>query len=281
MTPPSSVSSCSCATARPVRRRTDRAAPTCRPSSPTGHVGSGPQAIGHERAVGFGDDERQPRVGGDQRPERLGVEMVGVVVARRDDVDEVEARRVDRRARSCRTCGLSVLAYFAVSESDRYGSSRRWRPSPLHEEAALPEPPEAQRVRRARRRRRRRRGTRRPSSTGSITAAPQLRRAPRRTPSTMFASFCRAAQRAVWLRPQSGAKASRSAGAYAQAAAHAVGDVLGRLDVVALHVDDADRDVHALGDRARSARSRRTRGWPSRRGSRRPFMSRNAGNIGA
>src|SRR5580704_325777 len=34
------------------------------------------------------------------------------------------------------------------------------------------------------------------------------------TPWTMLISFCRAAQRAVWLRPQSGAKDSRSAGAY-------------------------------------------------------------------
>src|SRR5439155_12642733 len=34
------------------------------------------------------------------------------------------------------------------------------------------------------------------------------------TPLTMFASFCRAAQRAVWLRPQSGANESFSAGAY-------------------------------------------------------------------
>src|SRR5690606_3430786 len=36
----------------------------------------------------------------------------------------------------------------------------------------------------------------------------------RPTPSTMFASFCRAAHRAVCDRPQSGAKTRRSAGAY-------------------------------------------------------------------
>src|SRR5579864_1467674 len=35
----------------------------------------------------------------------------------------------------------------------------------------------------------------------------------RDTPATIFSSFCRAAQRAVWLRPQSGAKESFSAGA--------------------------------------------------------------------
>ena len=64
----------------------------------------------------------------------------------------------------------------------------------------------------------------------------------------MLASFCFAAQRAVWLRPQSGAKARRSAGACSQAEPHALGDVLGRLDVVALHVDDADGDVQPLGD---------------------------------
>ena len=32
-------------------------------------------------------------------------------------------------------------------------------------------------------------------------------------PATIFASFCRAAHRAVWLRPQSGANESRSGGA--------------------------------------------------------------------
>ena len=36
----------------------------------------------------------------------------------------------------------------------------------------------------------------------------------RLAPSAMFVSFCFAAQRAVWLRPQSGANTSRSAGAY-------------------------------------------------------------------
>src|SRR6185437_7578928 len=35
-----------------------------------------------------------------------------------------------------------------------------------------------------------------------------------RTPSTIFFNFARAAQRAVWLRPQSGANARRSGGAY-------------------------------------------------------------------
>ena len=35
-----------------------------------------------------------------------------------------------------------------------------------------------------------------------------------RAPATMLASFFRAAQRAVWLKPQSGAKTNRSGGAY-------------------------------------------------------------------
>ena len=50
------------------------------------------------------------------------------------------------------------------------------------------------------------------SASTAIVQTPSSRRTTC-TPATMFFSFCLAAQRAVWLRPQSGAKASRSAGA--------------------------------------------------------------------
>ena len=56
----------------------------------------GLQPFGDERPVGLGDHQGHRRVGGEQRPQRLVVEMVGVVVARRDDVDHVE-RAPDRR----------------------------------------------------------------------------------------------------------------------------------------------------------------------------------------
>ena len=49
----------------------------------------------------------------------------------------------------------------------------------------------------------------RPASTHSFSRTAH-------TPATMFSNFCRAAQRAVWLSPQSGAKESLSAGAYSK-----------------------------------------------------------------
>ena len=71
-----------------------------------------------------------------------------------------------------------------------------------------------------------------------------------RTPATRFASFRFAAQRAVWLSPQSVEKASRSGGAKLGEPAHARGHILRRLDVVALHVDHADGDVLRRCNRA-------------------------------
>src|SRR5215831_12886142 len=110
-----------------------------------------------------------------------------------------------------RTCGLSVAAYFVVSESDKYGSSKQMPVLPLHQKPALPEPPEAEIV------------------VGGIGGAhirekrvifkdrsnhaiPNSARTSR-TPSTRAVSFFLAAQRAVWLRPQSGANDNRPAGA--------------------------------------------------------------------
>ena len=116
----------------------------------------------------------------------------------------------------------------------------------LDEETALAEPPDVHA------------GPARAASTsarkassarsGSISARSSSRTI--RTPATRFASFARAAQRAVWLSPQSVEKASRSGGAKRRTVPDAIGDVLGRLDVVALHVDHADGDVLRLGDRA-------------------------------
>ena len=137
-----------------------------------------------------------------------------------------------------RTCGLSVAAYFVVSESERYGSTSRKRPPRLSRKPLWPSHHSAspaacdvgeERVV----------GEHRLDHSSSLTA---------RTPATRFASFCRAAQRAVCDRPQSGAKDEPLGRRVLEEAAHALGDVLGRLDVVALHVDDADGHVEALGD---------------------------------
>ena len=66
----------------------------------------------------------------------------------------------------------------------------------------------------------------------------------RSRPATRAASLALVAQRAVWLKPQSGTSVSRSAGT--PGGEHGVdplGDLVGRLEVVVLDVDDARRDV--------------------------------------
>ena len=104
------------------------------------------------------------------------------------------------------------------------------------------------------------------ASAGSITARRPDGRA---TPATRFASFCRAAQRAVCERPQSVREDEPLGRGELRKRRTRARDLVGRLDPVALHVDDADGHVEALGDLRRRSRSRRTRGSPSRRGSRR------------
>ena len=53
--------------------------------------------------------------------------MVHVRVARYDDVDEREQRRVDDEPRDA-LVGASVSPYLAVIESERYGSRRMFSP---------------------------------------------------------------------------------------------------------------------------------------------------------
>src|SRR5215470_4318567 len=83
---------------------------------------------------------------------------------------------------------------------------------PLQEEAALSQPPKAEaavsQVRSADVCKQFVVGLRWPDH-----ASPSSLRT-KETPATMFVSFCRAAHRAVWLRPQSGAKDNFSAGAW-------------------------------------------------------------------
>ncbi len=131
-------------------------------------------------------DERRP-----DRAQRLGVEVVGVAVRREDDVDEPELLgRDDPRVHpDVRRLGALVL------RGQRVGEIRIDEQVPAlvtDQEAALPEPPDVGAA-----------GGRLDHSSSRTI----------RTPATRFASFCFAAQRAVWLRPQSVEKASRSGGA--------------------------------------------------------------------
>src|SRR5437667_2715773 len=133
--------------------------------------------------------------------------MVRVAVARGDGVDEAEPRRVDDAAghADVRRGRLRVLL------GQRVGEVRVEQEVPavtLDEEAALPEPPEVKRP-----------GSRalhiceeRVVGENGLDQTPSSSRTIR-TPETRFASLARAAQRAVWLRPQSGANDRRSGGA--------------------------------------------------------------------
>ena len=54
-----------------------------------------PQAISCELPVGFGDHQPQRWIDAKQRFQRLGIEMVGVVMARGDDIDKIQSFRRD------------------------------------------------------------------------------------------------------------------------------------------------------------------------------------------
>src|SRR5437016_3411316 len=79
----------------------------------------------------------------------------------------------------------------------------------LHQETALPQPPKLERapfyV-----------GQQRVTGKHRLDHASPSSRRTSLTPSTMLTSFRRAAQRAVWLKPQSGAKDNRCGGAYSR-----------------------------------------------------------------
>ncbi len=122
--------------------------------------------------------------------------------------DDVTTSTKSRRSgattrRLVRTCGEAVSAYLRVSESDRYGSSSRWRPSCLSRNPLWPS---------HHRPRLDTRDVGEQRVVGLVRLDHSVSRT-RATPAHMFASFAFAAQRAVWLSPQSGASESFSAGA--------------------------------------------------------------------
>ena len=125
------------------------------------------------------------------RAQRLAVEVVGVAVRREHDVDKRELLgRDDTRVHpDVRRVGALVLLGQRVGE---IGVDEQVSAFVTDQEAALPEPPDV------------RAGCGRLDHSSSRTI---------RTPATRFASFRFAAQRAVWLSPQSVEKASRSGGA--------------------------------------------------------------------
>ena len=100
---------------------------------------------GDEGTVRCGNDELQRRIGYTQRHECLGVEVVGVVVRRRDDIYKAQAFRRDHAAGHAlmRLVGRRVLARQRIGE---IGVEQQVVSLPLHQEAALTQPPDMQPV---------------------------------------------------------------------------------------------------------------------------------------
>src|SRR5579859_817804 len=136
--------------------------------------------------------------------------MVGVIVAGGNDVDKVEARGIDDTLGhpDVRLVGRGVLLRQRVRQ---IRVEQQMTALPLHQKAALTQPPKAEIVVVLI-------GGAHIGEKGIVFedrlnhAIPNVERTSR-TPSTMAFSFFLAAQRAVWLRPQSGANDKRSAGA--------------------------------------------------------------------
>ena len=160
------------------------------------------QTFGRETGVRRGHYHRQPRVCPQQRHEGLGVQMVGVIMTGGHHVDEVQPlRSYDPPGHAdVRFVGRGVLLRQRVGE---VGVQQQVAPLPCQQEPALPEPPDA------------RAGTccANVREKGVVLECRTDHPRTCRTPFSMLASFCFAAQRAVWLNPQSGAKESRSGGA--------------------------------------------------------------------
>src|SRR5262245_45774107 len=141
-----------------------------------------------------------------------------------------------------RTWGVSVPAYFVVSESERYGSTRRNRPPRLSRNPLCPSHQRAS-----------------PAPATSARNASSANMGSINWPrSQLVAREPHARDEVRELLPRCPARGLREAAVgredealrrrEAERLSHARRDLLGRLDPVALHVDDADGGVGALRD---------------------------------
>jgi hypothetical protein len=134
--------------------------------------------------------------------------MVSVAVARCHDVDEPEPRGLDDTAGHPHVRGRRSFVLLGQRVRE-IRVEKQIAVVVLDEEAALAEPPEMERAC----------GCFLDVTQEDVVRLGRLDQTPTSsrtiaTPRTRFASFSRAAQRAVWLSPQSGANDSRSGGAY-------------------------------------------------------------------
>ena len=223
-------SSCSWATARPLMRNgpTSAEAPSVRP---IGHAGSVCNRSATNCRLASGITIASPGLAASSG-HRVSWSRWSVWLWL-DVTTSIMSSRAGSTTRAViRTCGLSVAGVLRRQRVGQVRVEEQVVTVPLDEEARLPEPPQPQRVSVAAR----------PDATSarksssvaqrldqrphdrhasSLTPVPGARAA---RPRPCSASFCRAAQRAVWLRPQSGAKRQPLGRRVLQAEAHAVGD---------------------------------------------------------
>ena len=207
-------------------------------------LGDSFQPVNDELAVRLCNDQFHLRIHAEQGNQRLGIEMVGVIMARGDNVNEVQPIRRDHRLGHPHM----RLVRVRILLRQRIGQVRvehQMSALPVQQKSALAEPPEMEMLEvlagggNVRQKlvvleswfnhasatplgfRSASRAWSGPGFSRAQTSSPSPVHWPRPcslrtffTPATRFFNFCFAAQRAVWLRPQSGAKERRSAGAY-------------------------------------------------------------------
>ena len=104
------------------------------------------QPIRDEAAIRLGHDELQFGIHAHERRQRLLVEMVRVIVTRRDDINEVEALRRDHALghSHVRLVGLGIFVRERIGE---VRVEQQVTALPLGEKPALAEPPEVKIIR--------------------------------------------------------------------------------------------------------------------------------------
>jgi hypothetical protein len=99
------------------------------------------EPVGDELAVGFRDDQVEAWVGGEQGFQGVGIEMIGVVVARGDHLNEIE-RFGCHHPLGHLDVGLVGQRIFAGQRVREIGVEQQMLSLPLEQEPALAEPPE-------------------------------------------------------------------------------------------------------------------------------------------
>src|SRR5713101_122367 len=98
------------------------------------------EAVDHELAISFRNDQLHFGVGLDQGKERVAVEMIGVIMAGGDHVDEVEPFGSDD-ALGHSDVGFVCVCVFFGKRIGEIWIKQKMMPLPLNKKATLAEPP--------------------------------------------------------------------------------------------------------------------------------------------